>query len=183
MDALPRLAPVSGAYASMPVADAFNWADGADELETGEWYLVAFRSVRAAGADESKLDEFDERAHLEAAASPGFIHYLKGPRAADGSCMSFCLWQSRADARAAAGKPDHIKAVSLLEEMYETYALEYVTVRREAGGALTFEPYPLPPHAFGHLADPAPSLEPAADADPITDLAVPQLGINPAPAG
>jgi hypothetical protein len=176
MDALLSLTPVSEAYASLPVADAFNWSDGAAALEAGEWYLVAFRSVRAAGADEARLDEYDERAHQEAAASPGFIHYLKGPRAPDGTCMSFCLWQSRADARAAAGKPDHVRAVSLLEEMYETYTLEYLTVRRDAGGALTFEPYPLPPHAFGQLEDPA------GDGDRITDVTVGQLDINPAPA-
>jgi len=177
VDALPGLAPVSESYASLPVADAFNWADGATELDNGEWYLVAFRSVRAEGANEAKLDEYDERAHEEAAASPGFIHYLKGPRSADGTCMSFCLWQSRADARAAAGKPHHVNAVSLLEEMYETYTLEYLTVRRAAGGALTFEPYPLPPHAFGHLGDPA------ADDDAVADLSIGQLGINPSPAG
>src|SRR5262245_22111413 len=105
MDALPGLVPVSEAYATLPVADAFNWADAANELADGEWYLVAFRSIRAAGADEAKLDEYDERAHQEAAASPGFIHYLKGPRAADGTCMSFCLWQTREDARHAARKP------------------------------------------------------------------------------
>jgi hypothetical protein len=174
MDALPRLAPVSGAYASLPIAEAFTWADGATELTAGEWYLVAFRSVRAAGADEAKLDEYDERAHQEAAASPGFVHYLKGPRSADGSCMSFCLWQSRAEARAAAGKPDHIQAVSLLDEMYESYALEYHTVRREAGGALTFEPYPVSPHSIGKQADAAPSV------DQVPDLAFPKLGIDPA---
>jgi hypothetical protein len=176
MDALPSLTPVSDAYASLPVAAAFNWSEGAVELETGEWYLVAFRSVRAAGADEARLDEYDERAHQEAAASPGFIHYLKGPRASDGTCMSFCLWQTRADARAAAGKPDHVRAVSLLEEMYETYTLEYLTVRRVAGGSLTFEPYPLQPHAFGHLVDPA------ADDGRVPDTAIGQVGINPAPA-
>ena len=177
MDALPSLAPVSESYASLPVADAFNWADGASALETGEWYLVAFRSVRAEGADEARLDAYDERAHQEAAASPGFIHYLKGPRSADGSCMSFCLWQSRENARAAAGKPHHVNAVSLLEEMYETYTLEYLTVRRVAGEALTFEPYPLPPHAFGHVVDPV------ADDEPVADVSIGQLGINPSPAG
>ena len=177
VDALPSLAPVSESYASLPVAEAFNWADGAGELETGEWYLVAFRSVRAADADEARLDEYDERAHQEAAASPGFVHYLKGPRAADGSCMSFCLWQSRADARAAAGKPHHVNAVSLLEEMYEAYTLEYLTVRRVAGEPLTFEPYPLPPHAFGHLVDPG------AHDDRVPDVSIGQLGINPSPAG
>lgn len=174
MDALPSLAPVSEAYASLPIADAFNWAEAADALVAGEWYLVAFRSVRAAGIDEAKLDAYDERAHQEAAASPGFIHYEKGPRTSDGSCMSFCLWQSRADARAGAAKPDHIRAVSLLEEMYESYALEYLTVRREAGGPLTFEPYPVPPHAFGHGAE--------ATATDWARPTLPGLGIDPSPA-
>ena len=175
MDALPSLAPVSEAYASLPVAEAFNWGVDADALVAGEWHLVAFRSVRAVGADEAKLDEYDERAHQEAAASPGFIHYLKGPRAPDGSCMSFCLWQSRADARAAAGKPDHIRAVSLLEQMYESYLLEYVTVRREAGGPLTFEPYPMASHQFGHATEQS---EPASG----VELTLPRLGIDSSPA-
>jgi hypothetical protein len=175
MDALPSLAPVSGAYASLPVADAFNWADAAGALVAGEWYLVAFRSVRAAGADEAKLDEYDERAHQEAAEAPGFIHYLKGPRSADGSCMSFCLWQSRVDARAAAGKPDHVRAVSLLGEMYQSYALEYFTVRREPGGPLTFEPYPMAPHAIGLAVE-----SPQAPAR--VDLARPRLEVDPSPA-
>ena len=34
----------------------------------GEWYMVAFRSIRRIDADEERLTEFDERAHLEAAA-------------------------------------------------------------------------------------------------------------------
>lgn len=141
MDALPQLGPVSADYASLPVADAFNWREAADELAEGEWYLVAFRSVRRENADEIRLSEFDERAHLEAAAAPGFVHYFKGPAAADGSCLSFCLWQTRADARAAAGLPDHVRAVSLINEMYERYTLEFQRVTRHAGGALTFEPY------------------------------------------
>jgi hypothetical protein len=177
MDALPGLAPVSEAYATLPVAEAFNWAEGAGDLGVGEWYLVAFRSIRAAGADEARLDAYDEAAHQEAAASPGFVHYLKGPRAADGTCMSFCLWQSRAEARAAAGKPLHVRAVSLLDEMYESYTLEYVHVRREEAGApLTFQPYPTSPHAFGHGASSeVPSL-------PEAGTALPPLAIRPAPA-
>jgi hypothetical protein len=175
MDALPSLAPVSGAYATLPVADAFNWADGATELGTGEWYLVAFRSVRRPDADEAKLDEYDERAHLEAAASPGFVHYLKGPRADDGTCMSFCLWQSRADARAASSKPDHVRAVSLLDQMYETYRLEYLAVRRDASGTMTFEPYPVPAHVFG--GEPQ-----AAERTGPIDQGLPRLGIDPSAA-
>src|SRR5690349_10376356 len=105
MPVLQALAPVSDRYASLPVADAFTWSDGARDLPDGEWYLVAFRSVRRADADETRLTMYDEFAHQEAAVAPGFVHYFKGPLSVDGSCLSFCLWQTRADARAAAGKP------------------------------------------------------------------------------
>jgi hypothetical protein len=156
MDVLQRLAPVSAAYAGLPIADAFNWQDAADELGTGEWYLVAFRSVRKPGADEERLTLFDELAHQEAATANGFVHYFKGPAASDGSCLSFCLWQTRADARAAAGRPDHVRAVSLIDEMYDSYTLEFLRVTRDAGGPLAFEPYDAAPihgapHASPHV--------------------------------
>lgn len=141
MDALSLLAPVAVDYASRPIAEAFNWPEVATDLGDGDWYLVAFRSIRKANADEARLNEFDERAHLEASAAPGYVHYFKGPAALDGSCLSFCLWQTRADARAAAGRPDHVRAVSLIDEMYEQYTLEFHRVTRHAGGALSFEPY------------------------------------------
>lgn len=141
MDALSLLAPVAADYASRPIAEAFNWHEATTDLGAGEWYLVAFRSIRRATADEARLNEFDERAHLEASVARGFIHYFKGPAASDGSCLSFCLWQTRTDARAAAGRPDHVRAVSLIDEMYEQYTLEFHRVTRHAGGALAFEPY------------------------------------------
>jgi hypothetical protein len=141
MDLLQHLAPVSAGYASLPIQDAFNWQDASAELGNGDWYLVAFRSIRRAGADEERLTLFDELAHQEAATSPGFVHYYKGPQATDGSCLSFCLWESRADARAASGRPDHVRAVSLIDEMYESYTLEFHRVTRAAGGPLAFEAY------------------------------------------
>lgn len=141
MDALPNLVPVSDDYASLPLAEAFNWQEAADALDAGEWYLVAFRSIRRADADVERLYAFDELAHQEAAASPGFVHYFKGPAAEDGACLSFCLWQTRADARAAAGRPAHVRAVSLIEEMYERYTLEFHRVTRCSDGTLAFEPY------------------------------------------
>jgi len=155
MDALPRLAPVSGDYARLPVADAFNWADAATELGAGEWYLVAFRSVRRTSADEARLSEFDELAHQEAAGSPGFVHYLKGPAANDGSCLSFCLWNSRDEARAAARQPAHVEAVGLLDEMYAQYTLEFLHVRRDEHGAMTFEPYRPPAQVLGEPEPPS----------------------------
>ena len=173
MDLLQRLAPVSAGYAGLPVAEAFNWQEAATELGDGEWYLVAFRSVRRAGADEERLALFDELAHQEAAAAPGFVHYFKGPQATDGSCLSFCLWNSRADARAAAGRPDHVRAVSLLEEMYQSYGLEFLRVTREAGGMLTFEPYDRAP-VHG-----TPALHPVH----VAPAAALSLAIRPAAAG
>lgn len=144
MDALESLAPISDRYATLPIAQAFDWRDVGRQLGDGEWYLVAFRSIRKPGADEARLTDYDERAHLEAAAAPGFVHYFKGPIGADDTCLSFCLWTSRAEARAAAGRPDHVEAVSLLNEMYAAYTLEFqrVTVQDQA---IVFAPYDPPP--------------------------------------
>ena len=60
---LQRLEPASEQYATLPVADAFTWRDAGTDLGDGEWYLVAFRSVRRADADEARLTLFDELAH------------------------------------------------------------------------------------------------------------------------
>ena len=147
MDAFAALAPVSEGYATLPVAEAFDWSHVAGQLGTGEWYLVAFRSIRRAEADEVRLTEFDDRAHHEAESAPGFVHYFKGPAAADRSCLSFCLWTSRAEARAASGQPAHIEAVSVIGEMYERYTLEFLRVTGQKGSPLQFEPYHAVPPA------------------------------------
>ncbi len=163
MDVLGRLQPVSERYATAPVADAFTWDDAGSDLGDGEWYLVAFRSVRLRDADEARLEHFDELAHQEAARSPGFIHYFKGPRADDGTCLSFCMWHSRAEARAAASQPAHMRAVSILDEMYASYTLEFHRVARHSGGPLTFELYDAPGGSqHDHLAGPELHALPAA---------------------
>jgi hypothetical protein len=147
-----RLVPVSDRYASLPVSEAFTWAACEGEVGPGEWYMVAFRSTRRPGVDEARLTAYDDWAHAEAMHAPGFVHYFKGPTSADGHCMSFCLWDSRTEARAAAGRPAHIKAATLTHEAYATYTLEFNRVRRlEGDGGFTFEPY-----------DPAPRRRPGA---------------------
>lgn len=155
MDALAALQPISDRYATLPIDQAFDWSAVGRQLGAGEWYLVVFRSVRRPGADERRLTEFDDRAHVEAASSPGYVHYFKGPSAADGSCLSFCIWSSRADARAAAGRPNHAEAVTLLDEMYQDYRLELIRLRGQADGQLSFEPYDRPPESV----DPSRDLE------------------------
>ena len=144
MDALDRLQPVSDRYATLPIERAFDWSAVGRQLGVGEWYLVVFRSIRRPWADEVRLAAFDDAAHREAAAAPGFVHYFKGPSAADGSCLSFCIWTGRAEARAAAGRPDHTQAVTLLHEMYQDYRLELMRMRGHADGRLTFELYDQP---------------------------------------
>ena len=140
-----RLAPVNDRYAGLPVADAFTWAACAEAVEPGEWYMVAFRSTRMAGVDEASLTAHDDWAHAEAMDAPGFVHYFKGPTCSDGRCMSFCLWDSRAEARAAAGRPSHMAAVAVTHEAYSDYTLEFHRVRRLDGGGFSFEPYDAAP--------------------------------------
>ncbi len=144
MDAFDRLQPVSDRYATLPIEQAFDWAPVGRQLGAGEWYLVVFRSIRRPDADERRLNEFDARAHAEAASAPGFVYYFKGPSAPDGSCLSFCLWTGRTEARAAAGRPDHVEAVAILDEMYLAYRLELLRLRCHADGRLEFEPYDRP---------------------------------------
>jgi hypothetical protein len=138
-----RLAPVSDRYATMPVGDAFTWEACLADVPPGEWYMVAFRSIRRAGADEDRLTAYDDWAHTEAMEAPGFVHYFKGPANDAGECMSFCLWTSRAEARAAAGRPAHVEAAALTFESYAQYRLEFHRVRRVAGGGFAFEPWDL----------------------------------------
>ncbi len=140
-----RLVPVSDDYATLPVAQAFNWDVAADQALEGEWYLVAFRSVQRVGADQEHLCRMDDAAHEEAAGSPGFVHYFKGPANARRECLSFCLWDSRRDAREAAGKPAHVAAISVIAGTYERYTLEFLRVTKLPGEArFAFEPYDRP---------------------------------------
>jgi hypothetical protein len=126
MDALAALAPVSEAYATLPVAAAFDWTDAASQL--GE------------------------------------------PAASDRSCLSFCFWTSRAEARAASGRAAHVEAVSVLGEMYERYTLEFLRVTGRAGAPLRFEPYDA-------VIAPAPPIELA---EPAFGFGLPATGAAPA---
>ncbi len=136
-----RLLPVSDRYAHLPVAEAFDWAACADDVDAGEWYMVAFRSLRRPGVDEDRLNAYDDWAHQEAMSAPGYAHYFRGPTCPDGRCMSFCLWDSRAQARAASGGPSHVRAAALTHEAYSEYSLEFHRVTKVTGGGFTFQPY------------------------------------------
>ena len=139
------LAPVTPAYATLAVADAFTWAASVPRLDAGEWYLVAFRSTHRIDADEERLEQFDLRAAEEAAVAPGFVHYYRGPLTSTRACLSFCIWESREDARTASRGPRHLEAIGLVEEMYERYELEFHRlIKREGADRLEFEPFDVP---------------------------------------
>jgi hypothetical protein len=126
--------------------------------------MVAFRSIIRADADQERLRRYDDWAHEEASGANGFVHYYKGPQAADRSCLSFCMWNSREEARVAAARPAHRKAVTLMSDTYEAYALEFLRVTKRAGATnLEFAAY-----------DVAPEAEPASSPRPAT------LGFSPA---
>ena len=148
MDVFAELAPAADNYAVLPVGEAFDWAPVASLIEPGEWYMVAFRSIVRADADQERLRQYDDWAHEEASGAKGFVYYYKGPQAADRTCLSFCMWNSRTEAREAAARPAHQKAVTLIADTYEAYSLEFLRVRKpDAAANLEFEPYDAPPQA------------------------------------
>jgi hypothetical protein len=55
-------------------------------------------------------------------------------------CVSFCLWESRVQARGASGGPLHQAATGIVAETYETYALERYELIKVGGtkGTLVF---------------------------------------------
>ena len=128
-----RLTPRPG-FATLPIAEAFNWDEGLpDSLESA--YLVVFRSTRKLGADEKKLTTYDDIAHADAATQPGFIHYFKGPILDDDRRnLSFCLWQTAADARNASARDEHLQAAAIAFEIYGmNFQLERYNVNRIDG--------------------------------------------------
>ena len=140
------LEPSCPDYARLRVSAAFTWDACASGRDAGEWYLVAFRSTLRPGADCDRLRAYDDRAHDEAAGSPGFVHYFKGPATDLGECLSFCVWTSRAEARAASGGPAHHEAIGIAHGTYERYTLEFIRLTKRPGSSgFEFEPYDAPP--------------------------------------
>ena len=154
MDILRDLAPVSDAYASLPVGEAFDWSVAGGDLGTGEWYMVAFRSIRRPGADEARLCD------VRRARPPGGGHgarlrpLLQGPDG-PGRILPVVLPLDRTAPTLGAppaGRPI-VEAVGLLHEMYESYTLEFLRVRRLHDRApLEFEPWYAAPPVHGRPA-------------------------------
>lgn len=141
-------------YSRLPVDRGFDWDGAFAAVDRGEWYLVAFRSRHRPNADVARLTWLDERASAAASRHPGFMYYFIGTPLADGSCLSFCLWRTRADAVAAAADPEHRQAMTEGLPCFAHYVLERYRVVK-GDGAISVLPLESP--AGGRPGDAAPA--------------------------
>ena len=137
--ACQRLSPLTPDYANLPIDEGFNWSSCLDGVCFDRLYVVAFRSVRRASADLDLLREYDDRAYAEAERVGGLLFYFKGQMNERRECLSFCLWESREQARRASSSDSHRAAAEITAKMYESYTLErYYLIKHEAGESLVF---------------------------------------------
>jgi hypothetical protein len=130
---LGGLRPIRDDYAVAPILESFNWEECLRSAEGADWYLVAFRSVRNAEADDRLLYELDARAHEEAISHTGLVHYFGGELDAERRCLSFCIWEDRDRAAAAAALPKHRDAIDAAVSMYDSYVLERYRISARGG--------------------------------------------------
>ena len=130
---LHGLRPVGNDYAIAPILESFNWSECLRGVDGVDWYLVAFRSVRTGDADDERLTELDDRAHEEAIAHSGLLHYFAGELDAQRRCLSFCVWEDRTRAAEAAGLPRHRDAIDFAAQVYDSYVLERYRITSRNG--------------------------------------------------
>jgi hypothetical protein len=130
---LNDLRPIREDYAVAPILESFNWAECLASADGADWYLVAFRSVRNDEADDRLLYELDARAHEEAIAHTGLVHYFGGELDAERRCLSFCVWEDRDRAATAASLPMHRDAIEAAVTMYDSYVLERYRITASGG--------------------------------------------------
>jgi hypothetical protein len=132
-----KISPRHPDYATLPIQNGFDWSPlygcSFDRL-----YLVIFRSVRRPDADLFLLREHDDRAYEEALRSGGLLRYFKGHANDRNECLSFCLWETRAQARKAAGAASHKSATDITAQMYLSYVLDRYWLK-STGEELVFE--------------------------------------------
>jgi hypothetical protein len=133
-----QISPRHPDYATLSIEDGFDWSSLSCCLFE-RLYLVAFRSLRRPDVDLDLLSEHDDRAYEEALESGGLLRYFKGHANEWGECLSFCLWETREQARQAADAASHRSAVGTTAQMYLSYSLERYWIQK-TGEELVFEP-------------------------------------------
>jgi hypothetical protein len=133
-----QLSPIHPDHATLPIQEGFNWSSCLAEVPFSRLYLVVFRSVRRTMADLELLKEHDAKAYAEALEAGGLLRYFRGSMNERRECLSFCLWESREQARRAAGGASHRRATEITAAMYESYALERYDLIKEGTRDLVF---------------------------------------------
>ena len=133
-----QISPRHPGYATLSIEDGFDWSSLSCCLFE-RLYLVAFRSLRRPDVDLDLLSEHDDRAYEEALESGGLLRYFKGHANEWGECLSFCLWETREQARQAADGASHRSAAGVSAQMYLSYSLKRYWIRK-VGETLVFEP-------------------------------------------
>jgi hypothetical protein len=136
--ACQQISPLHPDYATRPIQEGFDWASSLADCPFDQLYLVVFRSVRRQAADLVMLCEHDDRAYEEARESGGLLRYFKGHANERGECLSFCLWETREQARRAADAASHRSAAGISARMYLSYSLERHWIRK-LGEKLVFD--------------------------------------------
>jgi hypothetical protein len=132
-----QISPTNPDYAILPIEDGFEWSS-LSCCHFERLYLVVFRSVWQPEAELDLLREHDDRAFEEALVSGGLLRYFKGHANERGECLSFCLWETREQARRAADAASHRSAASVSAQMYLSYSLERYWIRK-LGEKLVFD--------------------------------------------
>src|SRR5215208_4159039 len=134
--------PIYPDYEARPIQDGFSWSSSLAGCAFERFYLVVFRAVRRASADLDLLREHDDRAYEKALESGGLLRYFKGEANELGECLSFCLWETRRQAKEAAGAASHQAAAEISVLMYESYELDRYWLKKVVsawGARLIFE--------------------------------------------
>jgi hypothetical protein len=137
-EACQQISPRHPDYATLSIEDGFDWSS-LSYCHFERLYLVVFRSLRRPEADLDLLYEHDDRAYEEALASGGLLRYFKGNANERGECLSFCLWETREQARLAADAASHRSAAGVSARMYLSYSLDRYWLEK-VGEKLVFEP-------------------------------------------
>jgi hypothetical protein len=137
-EACQQISPKHPDYATLPIEDGIDWSF-LTRCFFDRLYLVVFRSVWQPEADLDLLREHDDRAFEEALGSGGLLRYFKGHANERGECLSFCLWETREQARQAADAASHRSAAGVSAQMYLSFLLERYWIRK-VGENLVFEP-------------------------------------------
>jgi hypothetical protein len=136
--ACQQISPTHPDYATLPIEEGFDWSSLSCCL-FDRLYLVVFRSVWQPEADLDLLREHDDRAFEEALGFGGLLRYFKGHANERGECLSFCLWETREQARKAADAASHRSAAAVSAQMYLSFLLERYWLKN-VEVELVFEP-------------------------------------------